>query len=175
MRFRVCPAIPPLLAVLLLSSCAMFGAGPWPDGAPPRAFFEQYYASDAANQARQSEAAYLGWVERFYTGVDPVPGWLEMSRQVLEALAPPRRAEVETRLYELGRRMSAEWARDNAVRQVDTRMANVWRDALLEARAQDDIPEFLERVDADIDGLLAGELAPDVIRFERYYIDDFEF
>lgn len=174
MMFRTRAAILLLLTVLL-SSCAMIGAGPWPDGAPPRAFFERQYAADAANQARQSQADYLGWVERFYTGVDPVPGWLEMSRQVLEALAPPRRAEVEPRLYELGGRMSAEWAKDNAVRQVDTRMANVWRDALLEARAQNDIPAFLERVDADIDGLLAGELESDAIHFERYYVDDFEF
>lgn len=163
------------LAVLFLSSCAMLGAGQWPEGAPARAFFERQYQADAINQARQSEDDYLMWVERFYTGLDPVPGWLEMTRRVLAGLEEPPRMEVEGRLFELGRRLSAEWAKDNAVRGLDSRMVNVWRDALVEALARDDVLDYLERVEEDIDRLLAGSLEPDDIYFERYYVDDFEF
>lgn len=161
--------------VLLLTACASRPPSDWPAGAQPLEYFERSYSADAQNQAFQSQADYLGWVSRFYEGVSPVPGWLEMSRQVLADMEEPARSEVERRLFALGGVIGAEWAKDNNVRRLDSRMANVWRDALIEARAQDDIPGFLTRLESDIDALLAGELSGDDIYFERYYIDEFDF
>jgi hypothetical protein len=58
---------------------------------------------------------------------------------------------------------------------LDTRTAAVWRDALLEALAQDDLDAYLLRLEQDVAALMNGELANDTIRFERYYVDEFDF
>src|SRR5690606_37096368 len=126
-------------------------------------------------QRVQAEDDYLLWVTRFYTGNGPVPGWLDMTEQVLERLPLEQHANVEARLFELGGRIGMEWAKDNSVRRINTRAAGVWRDALLEALAQDDLDAFLDRLSADVDALLNGTLDGDAIRFERYYVDEFDF
>jgi hypothetical protein len=147
----------------------------WPEGAAPIELFRAEWRGNPALQRVQDENDYLEWVERFYTGNGPVPGWLGMTQQVLERLPPGRHEYVSTRLYDLGGRIGAEWAKDNSLRRVNTRAAGVWRDALLEALAQDDLDAFLERLSADVDALLAGSLDNDTIRFERYYVDEFDF
>ena len=165
-----------LPVLLFLSSCALFQLSrEWPEQAPAREVFEQHYQMDQANQALQKQRDYLLWVSRFYRGMDPVPGWLEMTRRVSERVPAPQRTEVQDRLYELGIAIGSEWARDNSVRRIDNRIANAWRDALLEALAQDDVLNFLDRVEQDAAELLAGRLDPDEIYFERYYIDEFDF
>lgn len=164
------------LALLILSSCSLTGGDEqWPEYAQPREFFVRAYEADSANQASQGLDNYLLWVTRFYNGLDPVPGWLEMSRQVLADMEEPRRAEVAERLYVLGGRIGAEWAKDNDTRLISSRMANVWRDALIEALNQDDIDNFLTRLEGDVDALLARELVGEEIYFERYYVDEFDF
>ena len=169
--------IPLLLALTALIAACMTRAPepPWPDGIPPRAGFSAEWQRSAANQALQSEAEYLVWVRRFYTGYNAVPGWLRMTEQVLQRLPPEERAAASARLSELGARIGREWAKDNSVRRLNTRTAGVWRDALLEALARGELDLYLDRLSADVDALLAGELANDAIRFERYYVDEFDF
>jgi hypothetical protein len=82
---------------------------------------------------------------------------------------------VSSRLFELGRTISVEWAKSNEERLIDTRNAAVWRDALQEALSQGDLDNYLDRVDADVSAILAGSLAGEEIRFERYYVDEFDF
>ncbi len=167
----------PLLLTLiaLLAACATRPPEPpWPDGIPPRAYFETEWRESARNQALQSEEQYLLWVTRFYTGYGAVPGWLNMTSQVLQRIPPAERAQIEARLFELGGRIGAEWAKDNSVRLLSTRSAGVWRDALLEALARNELNAYLDRLSADVDALLSGELHNDAIRFERYYIDEFD-
>ena len=147
----------------------------WPDGAAPRAQFTAEWERSVQNQALQSEDEYLLWVSRFYTGYGAVPGWLSMTQQVLQRLPPEQRAPIEMRLFELGSRIGAEWAKDNSVRLLNTRSAGVWRDALLEALTRGELDAYLDRLDADVGALLAGELSNEVIRFERYYVDEFDF
>ncbi len=167
--------IPILLAlVALLAACTSRAPEPdWPFGIPPREQFSAEWRSSTANHALQSEGEYLVWVARFYEGFSAVPGWLDMTRQVVERLPQAQREHISARLFELGARIGAEWAKDNSVRHVTTRTAAVWRDALLEALARDELDPYLDRLSTDVDALLAGTLDNDVIRFERYYVDEF--
>lgn len=167
----------PLLLILTVALAACAVRPPqlvWPDGIPPQAFFRTEWQTATSNQELQSEAEYLVWVTRFYEGYTPVPGWLDMTEQVLARLPQSEHAWVTARLLELGGRIGREWAKDNTVRHINTRAAAVWRDALLEALARDELDDYLGRLSGDIDALLSGTLDNEVIRFERYYIDEFD-
>jgi len=167
----------PLLFVLMaaLAACAVRAPEPdWPAGIPPRALFEAEWRNSPDNRPLQSREEYLLWVTRFYTGYGAVPGWLSMTAQVLQRIPSVEHDAIEARLLELGGRIGAEWAKDNSVRLLSTRSAGVWRDALLEALARNELNAYLDRLAADVEALLAGELHNDAIRFERYYIDEFD-
>jgi hypothetical protein len=162
--------------VLLLAGCATREVLPtWPGELPERNWFQQQWRADAENRSVQSQADYLLWVTRFYEGFNLVPGWLGMMEQVEARLPEAQWQQVAPSLRELGRSIGAEWAKDNAVRKLNTRTAAVWRDALLEALAQNDLDAYLLRLEQDVAALLDGELANDAIRFERYYVDEFDF
>lgn len=164
-----------LLLTALLAACAVRAPEPaWPDGIPHRDFFRAEWQASAANQDYQSADEYLLWITRFYEGFNLAPGWLDMTEQVLARLPQAEHEWVTARLFELGGRIGREWAKDNAVRRLNTRSAAVWRDALLEALARDELETYLDRLSGDVDALLSGELDNDVIRFERYYVDEFD-
>jgi len=163
-----------LLLILLLTACASLPER-WPEGAPPRAYFEEVYAADARNRQLEARDDYLLWVSRFYSGVPPVAGWLDLSEAVLATLTEPERGGVAARLLELGAKISSDWAKSNELRVIDNRVGNVWRAALDEALNQGDIEGFLDRLEADVDALLSGELDAEQVRFERYYEDEFSF
>ncbi len=168
--------LPGLAALLLISACATpVPATLWPADVPDANGFSEVWGSDPANQPLQTEAEYLSWVLRFYQGFNMVPGWLSMSEQVGMRLNERERSVVAATLQSLGARMAAEWAKDNSVRLVSTRMVSVWRDVLLESLAQEDLPAFLLKLDEDLTAILARELGGDEIVFERYYFDEFDF
>lgn len=166
----------PVALLLVLSACAVREpVMSWPAELPPRAYFEQQWRADPTNRALQEQDDYLLWITRFYEGFNMVPGWLDMMEQVRERIPAARWRAVQPRLWQLGQRIGSEWAKDNEVRKLNTRSAAVWRDALLEALSQDDLEHYLDRLDADVSALLNGELDNSSIRFERYYVDEFDF
>ena len=89
-------------------------------------------------------------------------------------MAADRHEEVRQRLFHLGGRIGSEWAKPNAVRRLNTRNAAVWRDALIESINQGELDDYIDRVETDVESLLAGELSKEDIFFERYYIDEFD-
>jgi hypothetical protein len=160
----------------MLSACSGFRTGDtWPEELPPQSHFVAAYQADADAQMYQTQDEYLFWVTRFYNGINLVPGWLGITEQVLERLEDPQRSVVEQRLYSLGSRIGIEWPKDNRVRKLNSRSANVWRDGLLEALSRGELDGYLDRVDQDVDDLLSGTLDNDEIYFERYYEDEFDF
>jgi len=146
----------------------------WPAELPPSQPFRAAWLADTGNQGFQSEDEYLQWVQRFYQGSTLVPGWLEVSDQVLGRLGAAEQQNVSRRLLPLGIRIGTEWAKDNAVRLINTRMVAVWRDALLEALRREDLEAFLLLLEQDVTALIDGNLMPDAIQFERYYTDEFD-
>lgn len=164
------------IAFFLLSACSGFQAEDgWPRELPPKTYFIAAYQADSGTQLYQTQEEYMFWVNRFYHGVNIVPGWLGLTEQVLEKLKEPQRSEVQEQLFLLGGRIGAEWPKDNRVRKLNSRSANVWRDALVEALDRDELKEYMARVNQDVDDLLSGKLNNDEIYFERYYEDEFDF
>ncbi len=162
--------------LLALSACATdFEILEWPEGGYPRNYFEAVFQEDDLARQYQSEDDYLLWVTRFYNGYSLAPGWLNLTEQVKDRLDEPYRSEVSAKLYHLGGRIGSEWAKDNGVRVLDTRNSAVWRDALIEALSQNDLDNYIIRVEEDIGSLFTGDLNKEDITFERYYIDDFAF
>ena len=165
-----------LLSLTMLGGCAMTsGTLSWPDGAYPRQFFVARYEDDPRAQMYQTLDEYLLWVTRFYYGNSLAPGWLSLTEQVDDKVPPDERDEVNDKLFHLGGIIGSEWAKPNAIRRVNTRIAAVWRDALIESINQDDLDGYIARVEADVQSLIAGDLEPEDIYFERYYVDEFDF
>lgn len=164
-----------MIFVLLLSSCSVIQPQvTWPNEVPAESYFMTAYQIDTPNQELQTEEDYLNWVRKFYTGVNVLPGWLSMSEQVLENLQEPQRSSVDSRLAVLGQRISSEWSKDNQLRLITSRSANVWRDALLESMTLGDLDNYLNKLDEDVSALLLGEIENDDIYFGRYYADEFD-
>ena len=164
-----------LAGLLLLMSCSSLQqADSWPADLPDSRIFVQAWNADTTNQAFQEQAEYLVWVQRFFYGYNIAPGWQALTRQVLGRLPAERQQVVGDRLAALGLRIGQEWAKNNQARKINTRMAATWRDALQEALSQNDLDHYMDRLDADVTALLAGELDGSEIAFERYYVDEFD-
>jgi hypothetical protein len=170
-----------LLAGVLLGACATTPPTEqtWPASAPPLEHFERVYAADPANQAVQSRDEYLVWIVRFYEGWELYrQGWQDVTREVLEAVADsPDHAYVQSAMARLGKRISAEWAKDSRDRRIRTPTVVAWGTALQHSVQQAEVADLVRRVEADVTDLLAGRLDPREIRFERYYpeSDDGDF
>ncbi len=164
-----------LLSIATLMSCASLDhRDDWPRDLPSLSYFRNAYENDGRNRELQDEVDYLSWVVRFFHGFNLTPGWQEMTDQVLLQVHPIDRRAVAERLVGLGRSISAEWAKDNGVRRINTRHVNVWKDALQESLAQASTKDYLGQLESDVSALLSGKLAGDEIYFERYYYDPFD-
>jgi len=160
--------------LMLISCSSLQPADSWPADLPDSRLFINAWQVDSANQSVQARDEYLTWVQRFYYGYNIAPGWQALTRQVLERLSGEQHKTTGDRLVVLGQRIGQEWAKNNQVRKINTRMAATWRDALQEALSQNDLDNYMNRLDADITALLAGELDGSAIAFERYYMDEFD-
>ena len=170
-----------LLALLLLSAlagCTLFQPNTclsqWPQDIPARAEFEAYYAADARNQAIQSEREYLTWILRFYEGWQLYSdGWNDLVPSVLSEVEDPlERAELRAELYDAGRFIASEWAKDVDSRKVRTRQLSIWGNALREAIVRDDASAMVRQIVQDVDALMAQRITHVQITSDRYYAED---
>jgi hypothetical protein len=165
-----------VLLSLQIACSALLPVGSWPHNLPSEAYFIDYYQHGEDNHAYQALKDYLYWVETFYLGNALSPGWFQLTRELLEEVDADRQALYAEKMQSLGLMISAEWAQDNNVRLIDTRCASVWRDALLEAMAQDDLDNYLQLFANDVNAILAGELVKEDIELTRYYeVEGFDF
>jgi hypothetical protein len=160
--------------ILALASCATVPVS-WPATLPPVSYFQTTWTNDAANRQVQNQEEYLLWVQRFYEGFNTVPGWLDLETRVLARVPQNEQASIADQLTALGTTISAEWAKDNSVRRIDTSTVATWRDALQESLSRMELNSYLMLLNQDIAALLGGELTTDDITFERYYLDEFDF
>ena len=166
--------LPILTLIIFLGSCVNTPT-PWPATLPPVSSFQDTWRADAANREVQNEEEYLLWVQRFYEGFNTVPGWFDMTREVLARVPAAEQAIAGEQLAVLGVKISGEWAKDNSVRRIDTGTVAAWRDALLESLSRMELTSYLVLLSQDLSALLAGQLTTDDITFERYYTDEFDF
>lgn len=164
---------PTLLAVLLFAACARTPVDQmdWPQALPPIHYYQQTYQQDQSNRETQSLASYLNWVRRFYHGWDLYPdGWLSTSRDILGGMEnAEKRQRLEAKLAELGKLISAEWAKSSDNRTIRSRELSVWGQALLKSVNNDEEEHLVDRVTVDVKSLLSGQLDPTDVNLQRYY------
>lgn len=163
-----------LVLLVILGACGALAPQTSQPNIPDQLYFEQQYYASEANAAKQSLPRYLGWVEKFYQGNPLQPqGWNDVVVDCVASVPPAQQQQVEIAATEAGKKIAAEWAKDNSVRKISTRQVSVWGLALREALDRDDLIAYFETVDADIDALLNDELDPKAVTLERYYEPEF--
>jgi hypothetical protein len=148
----------------------------WPDGLPPRTYFLDQYRQDVANKNSQDLDEYLKWVIRFYKGWELYPsGWNNITQEVLLKINKHRAAdEIKVKLERLGLIISAEWAKNNKTRIINTRLVALWGSSLLKSLEHGETLQLINRVTVDINNVLTRKIAVDTIAADRYYAQDEE-
>jgi len=157
---------------MLCVACAGLSVKPteWPEDLPPMDYYENAYEQDSRNQALQSREKYLTWVRRFYKGWDLYQdGWLVTTRDILLGIEDDAaRQQVEEKLFELGKLLSAEWAKESPERAVQTRELSIWGQALLKSLDRQRQEKLVDHVTRDVNALLGGSLDRTDINLKRY-------
>lgn len=166
-------SLPLILVISILCvACARLYVKPveWPDDLPPMDYYENAYEQDPRNRALQSRDKYLTWVRRFYMGWDLYQdGWLATTRDILLGIEDEAaRQRVEEKLFQLGKLLSAEWAKDSPERAVRTRELSIWGQALLKSLDHQRQEKLVDHVTRDVNALLGGSLDRTDINLKRY-------
>lgn len=169
------PTVPrkfPFLLILLVCLTGCAGSRvleQWPEEIPQQSYFRQIYEADASNRVRQSEQEYLTWVARFYQGWELMPfGWEHITGSVLVDLSAREKRGLERRMHRLGARISAEWAKDNEVRVIDSGMLSLWAEVMQAEYSPEYRLAAVDLIAKDVSQLLNGALPPDYVDEYRY-------
>jgi hypothetical protein len=138
---------------------------------PPRADFEAVYNADIDNQQEQTLNEYLMWVDRYYNGWELYRrGWLDVSADLVSQVDDPAVvAEIERKMYLVGRAIAGEWAKKINSRKIYTRHVAVWGNALVESMNRGEELKLISIVQRDVYSLLASQLPINAITADRYY------
>lgn len=165
-----------LICVLLLNGCATRAqkVASWPSDIPSREFFVAHYNADLTNKDEQSVDEYLLWVLRFYKGWELYRnGWSKVTEDSLYGVTKPEVAqEIRTKMNLIGEGIACEWAKSKKDRRILTRHVVVWGNALIESMKRDQELPLINRVLADVNGLLVHQVALDDVNAERYFPRD---
>lgn len=162
---------------LLIASCASrapIHTNNWPAHLPPRDYFVAHYEADTENKASEDLDEYLLWVIRFYEGWELYNnGWTKVTQDSLRGVKDPVVAqEIKTKMDLIGRGIASEWPKNKKDRRIFTRHIVVWGNALVEAIKRDQELHLINKVLADVNGLVAYQVAVDDIKAERYFPRD---
>lgn len=165
-----------LISLLWLSGCAhrQLHDDNWPERMPSRDYFVSIYEADADNKAVQTQDEYLTWVLRFYQGWELYRrGWIRMGDELLAQIHNPAEAdEIEEKVGRIGRLVAGEWAKKSNTRTIYLRHVSVWGNALLESLDKEQELPLINRINQDVDDLLARRIGKDVITADRYFAQD---
>jgi hypothetical protein len=97
------------------------------------------------------------WLKKFYEGTFLVKGWRAQTKSLLKDFHGDEREALSVRLSDLGEKIGREWARDNAVRRIDTAQLRQWGDSLTGARREgpDVLISEIRSIAAEVDDLLS--------------------
>lgn len=162
-----------IVYLLLLAGCSHLREH-WPAEVPNKNRFLAVYQQDKINKAKQTQDEYLLWVERFYMGWEVYRrGWLKTTNELLEQIeSPADQRKFKKKMDQLGFAISSEWAKKSKTRRIFTRHVSIWGNALIESLDRGEHEQLIEKVQQDVNALLAHKLEPDLITASRYYPED---
>jgi hypothetical protein len=162
-----------ILLTLIISACTsrQISEDAWPRNIPSRSYFLKVYQADHANQKIQTEEEYFTWILRFYNGWELYRrGWVKMTNELMEQVQDPSQAqEIKFKIDRIGRLVSGEWAKKSDTRTIYLRHVAVWGNALLESLDRNEALPLINRINRDVEDLLAQRIGADVITADRYY------
>lgn len=163
-----------LLACSTTSNKIAREADSWPQGMPSRAYFVKVYEADKVNKDIQTQEEYLTWIVRFYNGWELYRrGWIKMTDELVAQVDDPRQVkEIKFKIDRIGRLVSGEWAKKSDTRTIYLSHVSIWGNALLESLDRNQALPLINRVNQDVDDLLAHKINADVITAERYFPPD---
>lgn len=143
----------------------------WPSDMPSRAYFLNIYEEDEANKQVQTQEEYLTWIVRFYSGWELYRrGWIKMTNELVAQVEDPTQVkEIRHKVDRIGRLVSGEWAKKSDTRTIYLRHVSIWGNALLESLDRNEALSLINRVNQDVDDLLAHRIKADIITAERYF------
>ncbi len=158
------------VALCILSACSSTRVlERWPESLPEQHHFLSYYHEDADNQRVQTDVQYMTWVLRFYEGWELMPtGWQNIEENMLFDLSEQEHVLVRAQMAELGALISAEWAKDNSVRLIDSAMLSLWGAVMQADFSSQARIAALTQIHADVRELLGGGLMAEAINEQRY-------
>lgn len=74
------------------------------------------------------------WFKKFHEGTFLVKGWKTQMRELLRDFQGDEKDALKDQLSGLGEKIGREWAKDNAVRRIDTAQLQQWGARLTKAR-----------------------------------------
>jgi len=158
-----------LLSALMASCMSGRILEHWPEEIPEQGHFRHLYRTDNSNAQVQSEIEYLTWVARFYQGWELMPmGWDDISESVLVDLDPDQYRHIHRELNRIGAQISGEWAKDNSVRDIDSRMLGLWAAVMQADFSAAYRLQAVELIAQDVALLLSGTIAAESIDEYRY-------
>lgn len=150
----------------------------WPSSIPPKQIFIDYCLkqNDSCSTPAKTEQ-HLVWVKRFYFGSILYPtGWNEMTGIVIDTLDPVKnKTKTRQRLNNLGLKIALEWAQDNSIRIINSRMLAIWANALRASTEEGQQIEFITQIESDVDDILSNVIKPSEITKEKYnLVEDYD-
>ena len=106
----------------------------------------------------QSKAEHKEWVRKFFEGTFLVQGWNQRVEDLVAGVDEPKtRAAVKKKLDRLGKRIGAEWAKENDVRRIDSADLKRWGGHLADRkrRGLKPLEEALKTVEEEVEERLA--------------------
>lgn len=160
----------------LISACTnhRLAENAWPTEMPSRSYFLTVYNADEDNKRVQTEDEYLKWIVRFYNGWELYRrGWIKMTDELMAQVENPAQAkEIKFKIDRIGRLVAGEWAKKSETRTIYLRHVSIWGNSLLESLDRGEPLPLINRINQDVDDLLARKIHPDVITAHRYYAQD---
>jgi hypothetical protein len=97
------------------------------------------------------------WLKKFFEGTFLVKGWNSQMRALLEDFQGDEREVIRDLLSNLGEKIGREWAKDNAVRRIDTAKLQQWGASLTSARkkGRDALTEEIRTIGETVDEMLS--------------------
>lgn len=162
-----------ILLLSLVSGCTHL-RDQWPDQVPSRTLFVNTYNDDTDNKDIQTQEEYLLWIQRFYLGWEIYRrGWLQMTDELVAEVDDPKQQKIiEKKMHNLGLKISREWAKKTKQRRIYTRHVAIWGNALLESLDKGESMLLIDKVNEDVNALLAHKIEPKMITENRYYAQD---
>lgn len=108
-----------------------------------------YPHEQLSNQERE-------WYFKFQNGNLFFDGWKEICKKVLQKLPATEEKKTSLILESLGRRIGAEWAKNNSIRRIDNDHLRDWGERLSQARevGGDHLTKTVESISMEVDRIL---------------------